>query len=90
MCHDHTSTLNYKWLQRYGSDQWSVKNPDRKGRDEVKIDKVLVAPSGNRVLLAIPDIQPVNQILAKLDLKTADGGEFEEEFYMTINRVPGD
>ena len=81
---------NYKWLQRYGSDQWSVKNPDRKGRDEVKIDKVLVAPSGNRVLLAIPDIQPVNQILAKLDLKTADGGEFEEEFYMTINRVPGD
>ena len=79
---------NYKWLQRYGSDQWSVKDPDKKGRDEVVIEKVLAVPEKKRVFLSIPDIKPVNQVLAKVRVKAADGGMFEEEFYMTVNRVP--
>lgn len=81
---------NYRWLQRYGSDQWSVENPDQQGHDRVAIDKVRVAPGGDRVFLSIPNIRPVNQIFARLHLKTASGAAFEEEFYLTINRVPED
>lgn len=79
---------NYKWLQRYGSDQWSVKDPNRQGHDPVRVTKVTVAPKGNRVFLSVPGIQPANQIYVKLNLRMADGGQFEERFYMTINRVP--
>jgi hypothetical protein len=79
---------NYKWLQRYGSDQWSVKNPDKQGRDPVQVTKVTIAPEGNKVFLSVPHIQPVNQVYAQLSLRTSDGERFEEQFYMTINRVP--
>jgi len=79
---------NYKWLQRYGSDQWSVEEPDTKGRDDVRIKEVVVTPAGDGVFLAIPGIKPVNQIHATLNLKAEGGGKFVEEFYMTINRIP--
>lgn len=81
---------NYKWLQRYGSDQWSVKDSEIQGHDPVRVTNVTVAPEGNRVFLTVPDIQPVNQIYAQLSLRTVDGELFEEQVYMTVNRVPGE
>lgn len=79
---------NYKWQASYGSAQWSVKNPDEKGRDAVVVKQVYISGDGRGVFLEIPGIQPVNQVLAKLKLKAQDGREFNEEIYLTINKVP--
>lgn len=80
---------NYKWQASYGSAQWSVKHPDQKGRDPVEISRVYLSADNRGVFLEIPDLQPVNQILAKLKLKEKRGQPFNEEIYLTINRVPG-
>ena len=79
---------NYKWEASYGSAQWSVKDPNQKGRDKVEVEKVEISADGRVVFLHIPDIRPVNQILAKLNFKAGDGHEFKEEIYLTINKVP--
>ena len=79
---------NYKWQASYGSAQWSVKDPGKKGRDKVDVEKVEIGSDGRSVFLHIPDIRPVNQVLAKLNFKASDGREFKEEIYLTINKVP--
>ena len=79
---------NYKWRPSYGSAQWSVKDPEKQGRDPVKITQLYLGGMSRSVFLEIPDLQPVNQVLAKLRLKERSGGTFEEEIYFTINRVP--
>ena len=79
---------NYKWQASYGSAQWSVTHPEKQGRDPVQIAGVDFSSDGRAAFLKIPDLQPVNQILARLKLKSTDGREFAEEIYLTINRVP--
>ena len=79
---------NYRWAQSYGSALWSVKDPKKKGRDKVTVESVEIRNEGKTAFLSIPDIQPVNQMLIRLSLKGKDGGEFKEQAYMTINRVP--
>ena len=79
---------NYKWAASYGSAQWSVENPSKQGRDKVAIKSAKLINNGRGVFLEIPGIQPVNQVFAKFDLKTDGGQVFEEEMYLTINRVP--
>jgi mono/diheme cytochrome c family protein len=81
---------NYKWLQRYGSDQWSVKHPNQQGHDKVTIQSARLSPDGRKVFLSVADLRPVNQVLAKLSLRSVEGANFSEEVYLTINRVPDD
>lgn len=80
---------NYKWQATYGSEQWSLKHPDEKGHDKLVIQEVELGGDGRSVRLKIPGLRPVNQILLKLNLKTARDAEFREEVYLTINQVPG-
>jgi len=53
------------------------------------IEKVVPSKDGQSVLLVIPEIQPVNQVELNLSLKDADGSQFTEQAYLTINAVPG-
>ena len=50
---------------------------------------VQLADNGESVFLKIPDIAPVNQMEFNLTLKAADGSDFNEQVYLTINKVPG-
>lgn len=78
---------NYLWSRRYGSDQFSVNNPDQKGRDKLTIAKCI--PLDNQtVRLDIPDLKVCNQLLMKVKLKDRDGQAFVEDLYLTINAIP--
>ncbi len=79
---------NYKWQSRYGSIQWSARNPEQKGHDPVKAESVRLAKDRRSVFLSIPDIQPVNQLKLEMKLKSTAGDKFQELVYMTIHRVP--
>lgn len=79
---------NYRWTSSYGSQHWSVKEPDRMGHDPVPITSAKVLDSSRSVFLAIPGIQPVHQMAVDLNIKAADGTAMSELIYLTINEVP--
>ena len=78
---------NYKWTEKYGSPEFSVKDPERKGHDTMTVKSVtLLAP--DRVKLELPEIAPVMQQRIKFSLKSATGRAVEQEVLHTIHRVP--
>ena len=79
---------NYRWTEKYGSDDFSVSDPQKKGRDAVTVRAAKLSADRKRVLLEIADLKPVMQMKIKFALKSADGAPVEWEIYNTINRVP--
>jgi glucose/arabinose dehydrogenase len=79
---------NYRWTEKYGSDDYSVANPEKKGRDTVNLRAAKLSAGNKHVLLEIPDLKPVMQMKIRFALKDTDGAPVEWEIYNTINRVP--
>ena len=79
---------NYQRTSNYGSPEFSVENPDKKGHDKLDITAAKLSADGKTVTLAIADLKPVNQQLLKFRLKTADGTEFKQDVLHTINVIP--
>jgi hypothetical protein len=79
---------NYKWTQNYGSPEFSVAEPDKKGRDKVTVQSARLGSDQKTVFLEIPDLQPVMQMRIQYRLKAADGTPIVSEIHNTINRVP--
>jgi hypothetical protein len=79
---------NYFWSDKYGSDDYAVANPQKKGRDPVDVRAVKLLPDNKRVLLEIPNLKPVMQMRIKFAVQAADGAPITWELFNTINRVP--
>ena len=78
---------NYRRSANYGSDDFSVKNPRKKGRDRVRVDAAEVSQEGRTVLLRIPDMQPSMQMEISYRLKAANGVELSQTIHNTIHEV---
>jgi hypothetical protein len=78
---------NYRWTQDYGSAEYKVSNPQEKGRDDVEIKAVKVAPDHKSVFLEVAGLQPVMQMRIKMNLTSADGVPLPKEITNTINAV---
>ena len=79
---------NYRWTEKYGSDDYSVSNPEKKGRDRVEVRAARLSADQRRVTLEIPGLKPVMQMKIKFVLRAADGAAVEGEIHNTINKVP--
>ena len=81
---------NYRWKERYGSEDWSVKNPDQTGKDDVTVQGIELSDDGKRVLIKISerDLQPVDQMQLQLSLESQDGKQYIDTMYLTIHKVP--
>jgi glucose/arabinose dehydrogenase len=79
---------NYDWSEKYGSPDFSVADPKKKGRDTVDVKSAKLSPDGKTVTLEIPGIRPVMQMAIKVRSKAADGAAVSLEVYNTINKVP--
>lgn len=77
---------NYKWQQRYGSDDWKLSD-GQKGRDEVRVEAVEISPDGKTVFLKIPDMKPCMQMSITGRLTTASRQRLPLEIYHTIHRL---
>ena len=84
----HLEEWNYLWAETYGSDQYSIQFPGRKGHDQLTITALKLSRDGRTVFLTIPGLRPVNQVELRLNLAAADGSRFKELAYLTINAVP--
>jgi len=80
----------YHWEAKYGSPDFSVKDPKKNGHDPVDIKSVALSADGKTVTLEIPELAPVMQMMIQPSLKAADGTPVEWECYLTINHVPGE
>jgi glucose/arabinose dehydrogenase len=78
---------NYRWTADYGSADYSVESPAKKGRDPVSVESVKLLGDGRTVFLSIPSIRPVMQMGISYHLKSADGKTVEGAVYNTINRL---
>ena len=79
---------NYQRTSNYGSPEFSVENPEKKGHDKLDITAAKLSADGKTVTLAITALKPVNQQLLKFQLKTAGGVEFKQDVLHTINVIP--
>lgn len=79
---------NYRWQRRYGSDDWSLVNPSRLGRDTVSIARVEISGDRREVLLRMPGIRPADQMRIRMDIRSGDGAPFRESVYLTIHAIP--
>jgi hypothetical protein len=78
---------NYRWTQAYGSDDYSVEDPQKKGRDSVEISGVELSSDARKAFLKISKLQPVMQMRIQFRLKAQDGEAMAGEIYNTINRI---
>jgi hypothetical protein len=80
---------NYLWSKNYGSKNYSTGTEWKEGVDQVNVAGVEFSKDRQSFLLGIPELCPVNQMKINVSVEAKDGGNFEEEIYLTINKVPG-
>jgi hypothetical protein len=79
---------NLKWTGAYGSDEFWVSDPKKKGREPLEIRAARLLPDGKTLALDIPGLKPVYYAVFRWNLRGADGAEFRQEVAYTINRLP--
>ncbi|WP_411846572.1 plastocyanin/azurin family copper-binding protein [Roseibacillus persicicus] len=75
---------NYEYASRYGSPEFSVKEPGKLGHDRVEVASARLLEDGRTVFLEIPELAPVMQMHVYMKLKTAAGHEFKSDLFPTI------
>ena len=78
---------NYKYSEKYGSEDYSVAHPGVVGHDPVEVKSVKLSADGRSVLLEIPGLKPVNQLRIRYSLKDADGEAVRGEIDGTVNMI---
>ena len=79
---------NYNWTEAYGSPEFSVSNPTKKGHDAVEVKAARLSADGKTLELELADVIPVMQQRVKLSVKAKDGADVSQEVWHTIHKVP--
>ena len=78
---------NYRYSGGYGSDEFSVANPGKKGHDTLEVQSAKLAADGKSVFLSIRGLQPADQYSVRYTVKAADGAEMRSEIVGTIRKL---
>ncbi len=79
---------NYRWTGDYGSDDYSVANPSKKGHDPVEIAGITMGKNRKSVFIKINGLAPVMQMRIQIKISAAEGGTIHCDVYNTINKIP--
>ena len=79
---------NYERAEHYGSPEFSVENPAKRGRDSLIISGSTLSPDGFHLTVQISDLKPVMQQTLKFNLKAADGTPISQEIMHSIHALP--
>ena len=82
------SQWNYRWTSRYGSKDWSIQNPNKRGRDEIAIQSATVSKDGKKVTLEIPDLTVSMQAELMIRVRGEDGTRVSTSIFFTIHKIP--
>jgi hypothetical protein len=78
---------NYSRSENYGSPEFNVTDPSKKGRENINITSAKLSADGKTVTLTIEDLRPVMQQAIKWDLKAKDGTKLTQEIQHTIHEL---
>ncbi len=78
---------NYKYSEKYGSDDYSAAQPGTVGHDAVDVRSAKLLEDGRSVFLEIPGLTPVHQLRIRYALRDADGDPVRGELVATIHRL---
>ncbi len=79
---------NLKWTSAYGSDEYWVSDPNKKGREPLPVKSATLSADGKTVTLSIDGLKPVSYVAIKYKLTGADGAKISQELDYTINQQP--
>ena len=80
---------NYKRTSNYGSPEFSVADPEKKGHDKLDLKSAKLSADGKTVTLEIAGLKPVmQQSIGFKNLKTASGTSLTAQVMHTINAIP--
>ena len=79
---------NLKWTAGYGSDEYWVSDPKKKGREKLPIQGVKLSADRKTVAIQIDGLQPVSYLSIRYRFKGADGAAVNQELIYTINVAP--
>jgi len=77
----------YRWTKDYGSEHYSVSNPEVVGHDTVALESVKLNSDHTKITLEIPSLHPVMQMNIRCNLKSAAGAPVNINLYNTINKL---
>jgi azurin len=72
---------NYEYAKRYGSPEFSVKEPKSLGHDPVEIRSVVLLEGGKSIFVEMPTMEPVMQHHIRMHLVAEDGNEFKTDLF---------
>lgn len=72
---------NYEYAKRYGSPEFSAKNPESLGHDRVTIRSVQLLENGNSIFVEMPDLEPIMQLHIRMHLQDIDGTKFKTDLF---------
>ena len=78
---------NYRWTKNYGSDDWSVDDPNEEGRDRRAVTGIALSDESTRVQLTIPDLKPAHTTRINFEARSHDGIDIRDTVYMTIHEL---
>jgi mono/diheme cytochrome c family protein len=81
---------NYVRSSEYGSPEFSVENPGRRGHDRVEVLQVALSEDGKSVLLDLDDLRPAHQVLIEMRVKATDGTPIRQTVMHTIHKLARD
>ena len=75
---------NLLYSSAYGSAEYSVKSPGRRGHDPVMVKSEHLLDDGKSVFVEIPHLHPVMQFHLHMQLRTENGTAFSPDLYYSI------
>ena len=89
--------FNIKYTGAYGSDEYSVDEPekkphrcgDRAARDVVPVMSVKLSEDGKTVIVALASMKLCTNMVVSYKIKTRDGTKLSQDLDYTINFIPG-
>jgi len=79
---------NIRWTGDYGSPEFWVSEPNKKGREPLPVKGAELSADGKTVTLKFEALKPVHELVIKYKIRGADGAPINQELDYTINRLP--
>ena len=74
---------NYRYSQAYGSQEYSLRQPDTAGHDVLEIKSAHLLGDGRKLFLEIPQLQPANVVHLHCDLP----GLVARDLFLTLHQL---
>jgi len=78
---------NYLYSEKYGSPEFSVRDPKKIAHDRLTVNGVSLSEDGRVVTLDVPEMAVADQMKTTLDLRSRTGDVLKVNVFSTVHRL---